>query len=104
MAESFLHDYLTPLSNTGWGIETVKPGPDAADGVLLSAGGSSSPPGTATYGWFLVITPSPELAELARLHVVSLPHKLSFRLRRCAQSVTLLDPGLLTTSIQILAA
>ena len=104
MAESFLHGHPTPLSNTGWGIETVKPGPDAADGVLLERGRQFV---AAGYSDLWVVSGDRafvELAEVARLHVVSLPHKLSFRLRRCAQSVTLLDPGFLTTSIQILAA
>ena len=96
MTKSFLRDYLTPLAITGWGIETVKPGPDAADAVLLERGREFV---AAGYTDLIIVSGDhafAELGDLACLHVVSLRGRLSFRLRRRAQSVTLLDPEVLT--------
>jgi hypothetical protein len=104
MAEPFLRHYLGPLSITGWGIDTVEPGPDAADRVLLARGREFVADG---YTDLVVVSGDwvfSDLGDAARLHVVSLPDRLSLRLRRRACSVTLLEPNLPTFNPPTLAA
>ena len=97
MADPFLRDYLSSLSAASWGIELVARGPDAADLVLLDRGREFVAAGYTD----LIVAGGDhafvELADLARLHVLSLPGKLSFRLRRRAHSVIFIHPEAQTT-------
>ena len=97
MADPFLRDYLPSLSAANWGIEMVPRGPDAADLLLLERGREFV---AAGYTDLIVASGDhafAELADLARLHVVSLPGQLSFRLRRRAHSVIFINPEAQTT-------
>ena len=104
MCEWVMRAYLPMLAVMPWGLETVGLGPDAADAALLQRGRDFA---AAGYTDLIVVSGDhafADLAAMARLHVVSLSSKLSFRLRLRAESVTLIHPQALTISPSPLVA
>lgn len=93
LAASLLTAYAPLLCARGWGIDTVAVSPDAADLALLTHGRAAIACGVTD----LVIVSGDhafiELAQHARLHVITHRDRLSRALESAATSATFLCSG-----------